>query len=159
MVLTKQENILVCLLGVLATSLNFTHKPSCSKINLLLWVSSTSEMWKHPNPTIFLSITFCNVSKPNTLSISFQLQHGPYNIMRCHGVAGNWTQNFWKSSQCSELLNHLSRPIPLQYPKKSYGWRKVVTRTKQMTLRQIRYLLNLQRIWTSFQRLSLKRQP
>jgi hypothetical protein len=30
-----------------------------------------------------------------------------------HVVAGNWTQNLWKSSQCSELLSHLSSPITI----------------------------------------------
>ena len=31
-------------------------------------------------------------------------------VVSHHVVAGNWTQDLWKSSQCSYLLSHLSSP-------------------------------------------------
>jgi hypothetical protein len=34
-------------------------------------------------------------------------------VVSHHVVAGNWTQDLRKSSQCSYLLNHLTSPQPV----------------------------------------------
>jgi hypothetical protein len=36
----------------------------------------------------------------------------PMVVVSHHVVAGIWTQDLWKNSQCSYLLNHLSNPFP-----------------------------------------------
>jgi hypothetical protein len=50
----------------------------------------------------------------STLSLSRHTRRGhqiPLQmVVSHHVVAGNWTQNLWKSSQCSNLQSHLSSP-------------------------------------------------
>jgi len=58
---------------------------------------------------------YCILSTLYTVAVFMHTRRGhqiPLQmVVSHHVVAGNWTQDLWKSSQCSQPLSHLSSPL------------------------------------------------
>jgi len=96
--------------------LPWPHHTIHSPTPLPLFSSSQLAKSPYPDPSSFLKYDLFNVYE-YTVALFRHTRRGRQIALQIvvshHVVAGNWTQDLWKSSQCTKPLSHLSSPCPL----------------------------------------------